>query len=157
MNRTRRILALYGLFITLKTLALAETYAGKSSFAAGTSVIVAFRAVAEDGVFFWNWSQAFNWQQKFIGFLEAKGSWIKDCKLMGGVIVSPSDTLHSRLYGCAVVWHGWLGEADRRRLLYCGGKCSPSADPLLCTWCSVLRLAPNMPHRMQQNHQCSLD
>ena len=76
---SRWILALYNLFITLENLALAETYAGKSSFAAGTSVIAAFLAVAEDCVFFRNWSQAFNWQQKLICFLEAKDSWIQYC------------------------------------------------------------------------------
>ena len=44
--------------------------------------------------------------------------------------MSPSDKLHSRLYGCAVLLHGWLGEADPRRPLYCDGKCSSLTDPL---------------------------
>jgi hypothetical protein len=41
------------------TFAMAETYAGKSSFATGTSIIAAFRAVAEVCVFFRNLSEAF--------------------------------------------------------------------------------------------------
>jgi hypothetical protein len=49
-------------FIALETLALAETYTGKSSFATGTSIFAAFRAVAEDCVFFRNLSEASYWQ-----------------------------------------------------------------------------------------------
>ena len=76
---TRWILALHSLFITLETLTLAETYAGKSSFTTGATVLDVFLAVAEDCVFFRNWSQAFNWQQNFICFLEAKDNWIQYC------------------------------------------------------------------------------
>jgi hypothetical protein len=88
-------------------LAFAETYAGKSSFATGTSIIAAFCAVADDCVFFRNLSKGFHWQQKFIYFLEAKGRWIQYCGLIGSTI-SPSDKCHSRLYGCAVTLNDLL-------------------------------------------------
>jgi len=44
---------------TLETLSLAETNAGKFSFATGTSAIAAFLAIAEDCVFFRNWFHTF--------------------------------------------------------------------------------------------------
>ena len=50
---------MYNFLNILETLALAETNAGKSSFATGTSAIAAFLAIAEDCVFFRNWFHTF--------------------------------------------------------------------------------------------------
>ena len=68
LNQMDSCIAQSSLFNTLETLTLAETYAGKSSFAGDIYGIAAFLAVANNCVFSRNLYQTCNWRQRFMYF-----------------------------------------------------------------------------------------